>query len=219
MRTAPILVLLVLLTILGVAAAQDPRQPPGGGACGGFQPQPGDPNAAARPPGGNGTFRGARGEPLPALNLTLDPAMLTLRPGESATVALVLRNDGAAPLALNLSGGGFRGGARPAPVTASLDASEITVDPGATATVGVTVSVSSDAPAGCRQSLPIRAQEAGTNRSAQARLDVEVPAAAPVAVSDTAAASTTAETPTAKTVSAPGALLSLLGAACLVRRR
>lgn len=220
MRSA--IVLLCILMLASLALAQDPSRAPPGSGCfgagggGGFGSAPGGPrgNGTGAPPNAR------RGEGLAELNVTLDPAGdVTLAPGASATLRVALRNDGAAPLALNLTArSGFGGPNATPPIGASLAPETMTLEPGATSEATLTITASPDAPAGCRQVVALRVGEAGTNRSAQARVIVLVPEAAPAP----APATTQAATLAAKASPAHGALAALAGlagAALLAGRR
>ncbi|GEM_PF-3924298 len=218
MRSAllPALVL-ALLVVAPLATAQQPPSDPscpggrgGGGFGGGGQPPQGRnftrPDNGTRQ--GNGTRGGFGGEPLPELNLTFDPSgPLTLAPGATASVQVNFRNDGSASLDLTLMASSFgRRNATPL-VTASLDPASGTLDPGASASATLTVTLDPSAPAGCPQMVFVTARDAATNRTAGARLVIDVPAASsgtsPAAVAATPAKKTPME------VAAPLAALAL----------
>jgi len=210
MRTA--LAIFVILALASLAHAQGQAPGPSGcfapgggfGGGGGGSPPPGGPR-------GNGTRGGgnfSRGEPLADLNLTLDPpGEVTLAPGASASLALVLRNDGAGALALNLTARGLN---------ATIDPAMLTLDAGASARATLTFAASADAPSGCRQLVNVRAGEAGTNRSAQTRVFVVIAEPAPASP---ASASTPEPAKASPAHGAFAALVGLAGAALLAGRR
>ena len=242
MRTILILLLsFVLLLPLAPAQGAPDSQPCGGGfsggqggGFGGGPPGGGAPNGTRPPRNGTGQGGGPRngtgaggfrgGEPLPELNLSMDPATGELGPGESATATLTLRNDGAAPLTLNLTTNGFgRGNATPM-IATSVTPESLSLDAGATQTASVSVRIDASSPTGCAQNVIVLAREVGTNRTAIARLVVTIPAAPPApAPSATQAASSDATTSApAKSPGFDATLVAIAGIAAalaLVRKK
>ncbi|MEA3201639.1 MAG: hypothetical protein QOE90_3067 [Thermoplasmata archaeon] len=222
MRPLALAIFLALLLLSPAALAQQQGAPPsgcgrggfgGGGAGGGFRNRTGN---RTQDGGGFGSFTR-----LDTIAFSFDPAgPLDVAPGGQGDVKVTLTSNGSTDLTLELlASSGFRPrndtSAAPPPVEATLDAANLTVPAGGSASATMHVVVSRDTPVGCQLGLMVLARDPTTNATAAGRIQVQiVPGDATPAAATPAAAQAEKRSPLP--VLAPLAGLAL---AALARRR